>query len=248
MSAVLPGAEPFSAEGGPTGVLFVHGFTGSPSSLRDLAHAAAAAGHSVELPLLPGHGTSVEDLDRCGWPDWVDAVVTGHDELSRRVDHVVVVALSAGGAWSVGVVAEREVAGFMAINPFVMPLDHDVVTRVDDALASGVTAAPGDGPDIAKEGVAEVSYDATPLRALLRLNDGLAGLAPQLARITAPVLIATSRDDRVISPANSDHLAAAVSGPVTRMRLERSRHVATQDHDQPVLISAMLTFVQEVTS
>ena len=27
---VIPGAEPFSFDGGPTGVLLLHGFTGNP--------------------------------------------------------------------------------------------------------------------------------------------------------------------------------------------------------------------------
>ena len=49
---ILPGAEPFSAKGGPHGVLVVHGFTGSPQSLRGLAEAFAAAGFAVELPPL----------------------------------------------------------------------------------------------------------------------------------------------------------------------------------------------------
>ena len=59
---VLPGAEPFSAPGGPHGALVVHGFTGTPQSMRGLAQAFARAGYAVELPLLPGHGTTVDDM------------------------------------------------------------------------------------------------------------------------------------------------------------------------------------------
>ena len=70
MTEILPGAEPWSAEGGPTGVLVLHGFTGNPSSMRGLAEAMAAAGHSVELPRLPGHGTTVDDMLTTSWADW----------------------------------------------------------------------------------------------------------------------------------------------------------------------------------
>ena len=57
---VLPEAEPMSADGGPAGVLVLHGFTGNPSSMRGIAEACAAAGHAVgaahvaHLGLHPG--------------------------------------------------------------------------------------------------------------------------------------------------------------------------------------------------
>ena len=70
---IIPGAEPWSAPGGSHGVLVLHGFTGNPQSMRPLAQALAAAGFTVELPLLPGHGTSVEDLIPTRWEDWSGA-------------------------------------------------------------------------------------------------------------------------------------------------------------------------------
>ena len=66
---ILPGAEPWSAPGGPNGALVLHGFTGSPRSMRGLAEALAGAGFGVELPLLPGHGTSVDDMLTTSWDD-----------------------------------------------------------------------------------------------------------------------------------------------------------------------------------
>ncbi len=62
---ILPGCEPWSSPGGgPHGVLVLHGFTGSPVSMRPLAEALADAGFAVELPRLPGHGTAVRGHDR----------------------------------------------------------------------------------------------------------------------------------------------------------------------------------------
>ena len=60
--SVLPGAEPYSHQGGPTGVLLCHGFTGSPQSLRPWAEYLAAAGLTVSLPRLPGHGTTWQEM------------------------------------------------------------------------------------------------------------------------------------------------------------------------------------------
>ncbi len=46
------------------------------------------------------------------------------------------------------------------------------------------------------------------------------------------MLIITSLQDHVVEPVNSDVLADAVTGPVERLRLERSYHVATLDYDK----------------
>ncbi len=71
---VLPGAEPFSHDGGTVGVVLCHGFTGTPQSLRAWAEALAAAGHSVRLPRLPGHGTTWPEMNTTTWRDWYGEV------------------------------------------------------------------------------------------------------------------------------------------------------------------------------
>src|SRR5664279_5176723 len=67
---IIPGCEPWSADGGSHGVLVLHGFTGNPQSMRPLAEAVAAAGYTVDLPLLAGHGPAVEDMLPTRWEDW----------------------------------------------------------------------------------------------------------------------------------------------------------------------------------
>src|SRR5437762_8177816 len=97
MTELMEGAEPFSAVGGPVGVLVCHGFTGNPQSMRGLAEAFAAAGFSVELPLWPGHGTSIDDMLTTGWPDWSAAAEAAYADLASRCGKVVVAGLSMGG-------------------------------------------------------------------------------------------------------------------------------------------------------
>ena len=95
---LIPGAEAWSADGGPAGVLVIHGFTGNPASMRGLAEALAAAGFTVDLPRLPGHGTKVEDMIPTRFDDWLGAAEEHYAALAARFDQVVVAGLSMGGA------------------------------------------------------------------------------------------------------------------------------------------------------
>ena len=134
---MLEGAEPFSAAGGPEGVLVLHGFTGNPQSMRPLAEAMADAGFTVELPLLPGHGTSIEDMVTTRWADWSAAAERAYEELAARCSAVVVAGLSMGGTLTLWL-AERhpEIAGIVLVNP----LAAVSYTHLLDALAAAMPA------------------------------------------------------------------------------------------------------------
>ena len=66
--------------------------------MRGLAEAFAAAGFSVELPRLPGHGTTVEDMMTTGWADWTAEAEAAYQRLAARTEQVVVAGLSMGGS------------------------------------------------------------------------------------------------------------------------------------------------------
>ena len=67
---LFPGAEPYYADGGSTGILLLHGFTGSPKSMTPWGQQLAAQGHTVRVPRLPGHGTRWQDMNLTRWEDW----------------------------------------------------------------------------------------------------------------------------------------------------------------------------------
>ncbi len=247
--AVRPGAEPLSHAGSEVGVLVVHGFTGSPQTMRPVADALVAEGFSVELPRLPGHGTDIEDMKQTTFPDYAATVEAAYADLAARTEKVVVVGLSMGGTLTAWVTARHpEVAGAVFITAAVAPLDPALLSMVDDMIAAGETAAPGVGSDIADPDAKEDAYLGSPLVPLRSLAVALGELQDDLPKITCPVLIMTSPNDHVVEPSASDHLAASVSGPVERVTLERSYHVATLDYDKDLIIERTTEFVRKVTA
>ncbi len=246
---LITGAEPFSAPGGPSGALVVHGFTGSPHSVRGVASALAGAGLAVEAPLLPGHGTRIEDLMATGWDDWRSAVERSWLELRRHCDRAVVFGLSMGGSLALALAADHaDVAGLALVNPFVDPPAESFRDLLRGVQAAGNDVVPGIAGDIADPDAEHVAYQGTPIGPLLSLCQALERLFPRLPDIACPVLLMTSRQDNVVPPVSSDVLADNVAGPVERVRLENSLHVATLDNDREEIERRTVAFALKVTS
>jgi carboxylesterase len=248
MSELMPGAEPMSVAGGPVGVLVLHGFTGNPQSMRPLAEAFAAAGHTTEMPLLPGHGTTVADMLDTTWADWSGAAAQAYEDLAGRCERVVVAGLSMGGSLTCWLAARHpEIAGIICVNPATRA-PEEMRAFVDALLADGQEVMDGIGSDVADPDSPESAYPETPLRPLASLLAAADELQGELSRITVPLLLFTSPQDHVVPPGDSDHLAASVAGPVERVTCANSFHVATIDYDRDLIIERSLEFVRRVTS
>lgn len=248
-AAIIPGAEPESIDGGPHGALVLHGFTGNCNSMRGVAHALAAGGFAVELPLLPGHGTTVEDMNTTAWSDWSAAAEEALEKLQACVPgKVIVTGLSMGGSLTAWLgTRHSELAGLAFINAAVK-LPDGMREGLQALVDAGEEFMDGIGSDIADPDSVESAYQQTPLRPLLSLLDAEEDTLPKLQNIACPSLIITSRNDHVVPPENSDVLADSVSGPVERLFLERSYHVATLDYDKAAIEKAIVEFATRVTS
>ncbi len=247
MSEIMEGAEPMSVDGGPVGVLVLHGFTGNPQSVRPLADAVAAAGHGVEMPLLSGHGTVVEDMLDTNWTDWSTDAEAAYQRLAARSRHVVVAGLSMGGSLTCWLATRHpEIAGIVCVNPATQAAP-EVRGFIETLVADGAEVMDGLGSDVADPSSPESAYPQTPLRPLLSLFEAANEIQPDLARITCPLLLFTSPEDHVVPPGDSDFLAEQVSGPVERVSCDRSYHVATLDFDRDMIIEKSLEFLAKVT-
>jgi carboxylesterase len=253
-SPVLPGAEPFSAAGADPsapGALVLHGFTGTPQSMRGLALAFAGAGFATELPLLPGHGTSVADMAATDWSDWSAAAEAAYLDLAARTSKVVVAGLSMGATLAIWL-AERhpDIAGVVSINGAIAagPDIDGVRDGLNLILDDGTVFMPGPGNDIADPDQKELAYDEAPVAAMASLLDALVDIEANAAKITCPLLLMVAPQDHVVPPLSTDLLAAAVQVPVTRVELARSYHVATLDYDKDLIERESVAFARRVTT
>ncbi|WP_131747498.1 alpha/beta fold hydrolase [Frankia sp. Cppng1_Ct_nod] len=244
-SSVRPGAEPLERDGDSTGVLLVHGFTGTPQSMRPWGEFLAEAGLTVSCPLLPGHGTRWQDMNATTWQDWFAAADGAFNRLRERCETVFVMGLSMGGTLTLRLaeVYGSDVAGVVTVNPS-LGTDRKVAVLAP-LLSRIVPCLPGISSDIKAPGVDEVAYGRVPLRAFASLRELWAVTAPDLGRIVSPVLTFRSRVDHVVEPSSGRILlAGATSCTVSERILEDSYHVATLDNDQKTIFEGSLEFVR----
>ncbi|SDZ06744.1 carboxylesterase [Amycolatopsis xylanica] len=245
---VLAGAEPFSHTGSTeVGVLLCHGFTGTPGSLRAWGAHLAEAGFTVRCPLLPGHGTVWQDMNRTVWTDWYEAVRTELLELLGTCDSVFVCGLSMGGTLSLRLAQEfgNRIAGIVLVNPSVTTLRWDA--KFGPLLAAVLPSVPGVGNDIKKPGETEIAYTRTPVRAAVSLGKLWKLVRADLPKVTQPLLLLHSAVDHIVEPVNSQIILGAVgSENVTEVVLENSYHVATQDNDAELIFERSVEFVRSV--
>jgi carboxylesterase len=242
-----PGTEPYRHDGGSVGVLLCHGFTGSPAAMRPWAEHLAAAGLTVRLPLLPGHGTEWQQMQLTGWPDWYACVERELLSLADACEHVFVMGLSMGGTLALRLAIEHPevIDGVAVVNPSVH--SRNPALRALPVLRHLIPAVPGIRNDIKKPGQDERAYSRVPLASLHSLTEMWADVGPRLSQISCPFLAFGSDDDHVVEPSNSVEIVQGVSSrDLTFIPLHDSYHVATLDNDAPLIFDQSLSFVRRI--
>ena len=244
---LIPGAEPFTAEGDALGALVLHGFAGSPVAVKPWARYLADAGLTVAAPRLPGHGTRWQDLNATTWQDWVYEAERNLDWLRERTDTVIVMGLSSGATIGLRLaeVHPDVVRGIVAVNPLLQSERRERLLL--PYLYRVVPGIPWPHNDIKRQGVHGGGYDRLPLRAAKSLTRLWAVVKSDIHRVTQPLLIYRSADDHIVEPSNSTWLLAnTASREAEEVVLEESFHVATLDNDAPQILAGSLAFARSV--
>lgn len=228
------------------GVLLCHGFTGSPASMRPWAEYLAGRGYGVEVPLLPGHGTTWQEMNATGWSDWQGAVEEAFARVRAAHDVVVVAGLSMGGALALRTAIDHpgDVAALVLVNPGINSTNKQLLAV--PLLKWLVPSMPAIGNDIKKAGVDEHGYDRTPLKALASMLHGWKQVRADLGRVTVPVQVFKSVDDHVLDPSSVQLITQHVPTAEVTL-LHDSFHVATIDNDAERIYADSAAFIRSAT-
>jgi carboxylesterase len=231
------------------GIVLVHGFTGSPASMRPWGEFLSSKGYTVRVPLLAGHGTKAEDLNSVKWQEWPSKVKYELDELKKTCDSVFLVGFSMGGGTVLNVAAANNDAltGIILVNPWIHLKGMSV--ELAFLISRFYTMRTSVGDDIKRPGITEWGYDQTPTRGVYQALKMLRITRKNLGAITVPVQLFHSVEDHTLPVSNTEIILSEIgSDTKSRIELVNSYHVAPLDYDQELIFQNSLTFIEGLTT
>ncbi|MFM8523776.1 MAG: alpha/beta hydrolase [Actinomycetota bacterium] len=241
--------EDYSFDGATgIGILLLHGFTGSPASMRPWAHYLPERGFSVRVPRIPGHGRRWQDLNKTKWQSWPERAEEDLMDLLARYRSVCLVGLSLGGANTLYLAAKHssKLSGIVLVNPMIHIPDPTI--KFIEIIKYITPKRPSVGDDIKKPGVTEWGYDALPMKGVAQLHRFLKATRANLKRINCPVLLFHSTEDHVLPVSNTEIVMSELgTSDKRRIELTNSYHVATLDYDDQTIFENARLFIEEKT-
>lgn len=215
--------EPFFLPGfGPnadTVALLIHGFTGSPSEFRRLGYYLHDQGYTVKAILLPGHGTTPEDMIQTGFRDWWRCVKEAYDTLvDAGYRRIVPIGHSMGGLLSLKLAMEENVAGVVSLaTPIHLGSRKLALAYMLQFFVKYVSKKRPQGFEhITSESLA---YDRTPLPCVVHFRRLLFHVKKKLNRVRVPLFIGQGELDRASLPRSAPFIYKKVASVDKMLRL-----------------------------
>ena len=244
---ILPGYEPLFSDGNKTGILLLHGFTGSPYEMRELGMRLVEKGYTVSIPLLKGHGTAPKDLIGCSWYDWFEDAKTALFELRKKCTKVIAVGLSTGATLALHLSAHYQLEGVAGLSPALILKNKFSAILPYIPILFPYRYKKG-GPDISDAEIAAASatYRKTPLKAACEVLKLYAHLKMDLPEIYVPVLLIQAEKDHVVDPKGAQWIYDHISSKEKKMlKLQKSFHVITLDVEKKIVFREVERFISE---
>ena len=267
---LLPGSGPQAR----TGVLLVHGMTGTPNEMRLLARGLNKQGLTVYAVQLAGHCGTVDDLLATRWQDWLASAQAGMARLRPHVDRLVVAGLSVGAVLSLALAEEhpQDIDGVCALSTifrydgwtipfytrfaFLIPLLRQLgIGRYRMFMEQPPYGIKDEQlrQQIVKRMLAGHSAEAglpgNPWWTIQEMRRLSARVLPRLHQVRAPVLAIHARHDDVASIANAQAIArGVVHAPVELLLLDDSYHMITVDRERRTVIARCADFIAAVSA
>ncbi|MFC1656096.1 alpha/beta hydrolase [Patescibacteria group bacterium] len=234
MKFLDPLAKPFELKGSNKGVLLIHGFTGSPPVLRFLGkHLNKKGGYTVKAPLLSGHGTSLENMEKASWKDWIADIESAHEELTKQCSEVYVVGYSMGGLLAMILASKVNPDKLALIAPALITTDKKAmfapIGKYFIKYKNKISVKemfPEEAPKYDLK--YNVGYDKYPLKSICDLLKIEKLAKKSLPKIQCPTLIIQSPKDDLVDPKSGNLIYNKIQSKQKELFwLKESIHICT---------------------
>jgi carboxylesterase len=245
---IMAGADSFLLKNGPRGVLLVHGFTGTPAEMRLLGEHLHAQGFTVLAIRLPGHGTSVQDMESTSWRHWYGAAIDGFQLLTGLCNEISVAGLSMGGLLALKLAAEFPIHRVVALSTPIFLMERRIpLLPLYRVFRRFVPKKRRDYEDT--DPLYYVGYDSTPLSSLSSLLDLIEIVKVDLPSVHCPSLLVQSRREHTVRPESATFILEHLGAQQKELFwLKNSGHVVTVDFERETVFAKITDFLNSSIS
>jgi carboxylesterase len=246
MIYIYPQAEPVFLRGDQdTALLFIHGFTASPSELLPTARLIhERCGCTVSLPLLPGHGSTPRFLNQTSWEQWYAAVEKELSFLVESYKRVFIGGLSMGALLALhAATLVPELKGAIAINAPIF--NHSPILTAASPLIRCIKPFYPKKDRLRLRELEEqgrFAYDVIPVKAFQSVTRLRNLVMQEIDAIKPPVLLVQSLQDGSVHPRSAYYLQEKIAGS-RLLELPDSDHIATMGSEKDKLALTITEFI-----
>jgi carboxylesterase len=216
-----------------TAVLLIHGFTGTHYEMVPLEEFLVSKGYYVNNITLPGHETTIENMAKTKWEEWMKYAQNQLEDLCKKYNKVFIGGLSMGGAITLYLGANNpNIAGIIAIAAPYKPVDWRMLLirilpihiffKYKKNIESGWENLDS------LEG--HKSYGIYPLKSIAELHKLLVRVKKLVPKITVPILVVQSKNDSSVPASFPSWIYDNVASSDKELEwIEKGGHVVPED-------------------
>ncbi len=225
----------------------IHGYTGSPTDFNGLPKFLSQNyGANVEVPLMVGHGTRIEDLDRLTFHDFLQDIESKFNERLSGGERIVLVGHSFGGFLALYLASRYPVAGvFTTATPYQLkfPFNIPAISLLGHIKKYWPKKLPSEEIERRKSAF---YYPAMPAYGLSLSHEASRFLREALPKVTCPLLTIQSRHEHISDERSPEAIHAAVGSLVKEtFILENQTHGVFYSGQEGIIYRRIAEFVRQ---
>lgn len=237
--------EAFFWEAGPVGIFLSHGYTATTAEVRLLAKNLHEQGYTVAGPLLPGHGTEPNDLNRVRWQDWAAEGEKTYQQLRKHCEKVFVGGESMGSMVALYLASEHpEIKGALCYAPavkLVMSTVDLIKLYLGSLFMAQIERSSLDCSDKWQ------GYPGLPLKGAIQLLQMQKAMRVRLPQIHQPLIIFQGRKDTTVDPVAGEIILNGIRSSVKEHHwMGNSSHAILLDQELEQVTGLSVDFIEKV--
>ena len=242
----LKAAAYFNKNSSQTGVLLLHGFTGTPAEMKYVAEKLSQAGATVYVPRYPGHGTSLIEMANSSVDAWFTAAREALFELKAHCNNVYIAGLSMGGIFAILLAREFAIQKIALMSVPCTLKEKTIYAAPIAGLFTKILWVPNKTKGVCDE-VARKEHicydDGIPVRQSWQLFKTIKKAMRLLPQVTSDVLIIQSKNDQVIPQHSAEYIYKNLGSQQKRIVwLSKSDHAITVDYEKDIVAEHCIKF------